>query len=328
MSVLGRLCLKLAKPIQIKPCDLLQTRCFRTKRKPGEKDLGSQPVIEDGNLPAVGFKALGRPVVFSAVFCGGTLAGCAIWQYENMREAAKRSRILGWRNELLGRKAGSLREEFRQWWKSLPHADKLFIPICALNCLVFAAWRIPNLQVTMLKWFASNPAGKATCLPMLLSAFSHYSIFHLGFNMFVLHSFMGPAVKLLGQEQFMAVYLSSGVLTSLASYVHKIGIGRMGYSLGASGAIYTVLGIFGTLVPDAQLHMILLPMFTFSASTAIKGLMCMDAVGLVMGWRVLDHSAHLAGILYGIFWVHMGSRLLWDSREPVVQAWHSIRSQR
>ena len=27
------------------------------------------------------------------------------------------------------------REEFRQWWKSLPHADKLFIPICALNCL-------------------------------------------------------------------------------------------------------------------------------------------------------------------------------------------------
>ena len=32
----------------------------------------------------------------------------------------------------------------------------------------------------------------------------------------------------------------------------------------------------------------------------------MDAVGLVMGWRVLDHSAHLAGILYGIFWVHMG----------------------
>ena len=36
------------------------------------------------------------------------------------------------------------------------------------------------VKVTMLKWFASNPAGKATCLPMLLSAFSHYSIFHLG----------------------------------------------------------------------------------------------------------------------------------------------------
>ena len=32
----------------------------------------------------------------------------------------------------------------------------------------------------MLKWFAANPGGSATCLPTLLSAFSHYSIFHLG----------------------------------------------------------------------------------------------------------------------------------------------------
>ena len=30
-----------------------------------------------------------RPLVFGAVFSGGTLAGCAVWQYENMREAAR-----------------------------------------------------------------------------------------------------------------------------------------------------------------------------------------------------------------------------------------------
>lgn len=40
-------------------------------------------------LMFVNIGSLYRPVVFSAVFCGGTLAGCAIWQYENMREAAK-----------------------------------------------------------------------------------------------------------------------------------------------------------------------------------------------------------------------------------------------
>ena len=32
--------------------------------------------------------------------------------------------------------------------------------------LVFAAWRVPGLQSTMIKWFTSNPAGNATCLPM------------------------------------------------------------------------------------------------------------------------------------------------------------------
>ena len=36
--------------------------------------------------------------------------------------------------------------------------------------------------------------------------------------------FMGPAVELLGKEQFVAVF------TSLASYVHKVGTARVGFS--------------------------------------------------------------------------------------------------
>merc|ERR1712037_66753 len=55
-----------------------------------------------------------------------------------------------------------------------------------------------GLQSTMIKWFTSNPTGSATCLPMVLSTFSHYSLFHLGCNMVALHSFMGAAVHGLG----------------------------------------------------------------------------------------------------------------------------------
>ena len=40
--------------------------------------------------------------------------------------------------------------------------------------------------------------------------------------MYVLHSFISPAVKLLGSEQFLAVYLSAGVISSLASMVYKV----------------------------------------------------------------------------------------------------------
>ena len=32
----------------------------------------------------------------------------------------------------------------------------------------------------MSKWFAATPAGTATCLPMILSVFSHHSAWHLG----------------------------------------------------------------------------------------------------------------------------------------------------
>ena len=70
--------------------------------------------------------------------------------------------------------------------------------------------------------FTSNPGSRKLCLPMLLSTFSHFSGIHLAANMFVLDSFMAPAVHLLGKEQFLGVYLTSGVFTSLASYVHKV----------------------------------------------------------------------------------------------------------
>lgn len=150
MSILGRLCSNFARNnFQVKSCELWQSRCFRTKRsgKTG-KDNSTPPVPEDayGSLPPVGFSALGRPVVFGLVFSGSALAGCAVWQYENMREAARRSRIPDWSREVFGRKAGDIREEFRQWWKGLQPADKMFVPICAINCLVFAAWRYPPLQ--------------------------------------------------------------------------------------------------------------------------------------------------------------------------------------
>jgi hypothetical protein len=37
--------------------------------------------------------------------------------------------------------------------------------------------------------------------------------------------------------------------------------------------------------------------------------MALDAAGMVMGWRFFDHAAHLSGILFGIFWCHLGRYL-------------------
>jgi rhomboid-like protein len=33
---------------------------------------------------------------------------------------------------------------------------------------------------------------------------------------------------------------------------------------------------------------------------ALKAILLFDTVGLVMGWRVLDHAAHLGGVLFGM----------------------------
>lgn len=68
---------------------------------------------------------------------------------------------------------------------------------------------------------------------MFLSTFSHYSAFHIFANMYVLHSFSNAAVLALGKEQFLAFYLSAGVIASLTSVLYKALTLQAGLSLGA-----------------------------------------------------------------------------------------------
>jgi rhomboid-like protein len=61
-------------------------------------------------------------------------------------------------------------------------------------------------------------------------------------------------VSILGKEQFAALYLSAGVISSFASSLYKVATSRIGYSLGASGALFTMIGVYGTLLPDSKLQ--------------------------------------------------------------------------
>lgn len=76
---------------------------------------------------------------------------------------------------------------------------------------------------------------------MVLSTFSHYSGFHIFANMYVLHSFANVATKSLGTEQFLGLYLTAGVLSSLASYAFKASAGAAGMSLGAVSAFECII---------------------------------------------------------------------------------------
>jgi len=276
----------------------------------------------------LGWSVLFRPAVFTVTFSGLTIGVCSVWQYENMRSAALQSKLFsGLGGFIRQQKAGQLREMASQWWDQLSEGHKLFWPLAGLNLLVWCSWRVPTLQPVMMKWFMCNPAGRATCLPLLLSTFSHHSLIHLGVNMFVLHSLAPHMVHFLGKEQFLAVYLIGGVTSSLASSAVKVARGTMTFSLGASGAIMTALGMLGTLTPDSRMHIVLLPMLTFSAGTAIKCLGLVDLTGLLAGWKVFDHAAHLAGLLVGVIWCYQGNKLIWQNREEIVTVWHNFRDK-
>ena len=55
------------------------------------------------------------------------------------------------------------------------------------------------------------------------------------------------------------------------SYRFRVITGTAGMSLGASGALFTILGIYGTLMPESRWSIIFLPMYSFSAEDGIKG---------------------------------------------------------
>jgi len=165
-----------------------------------------------------------------------------IWEYEKIRSKAvsilRNANPLGWikrqpKHEAeLQTELARIKKDMSALWNRLTPGEQVFAPIFVLNAVVFGLWRIPRLKLTMLKYFCSNPAGQAVCWPMFLSTFSHYSLFHLAANMYVLHSFSG-AVNALGREQFVGLYLSAGVISSFASYAYKIAILQPGFSLGA-----------------------------------------------------------------------------------------------
>ncbi|CAL8363289.1 unnamed protein product [Merluccius merluccius] len=282
------------------------------------------------HIPPRKFGRLVKPLVFTVGFTGCSFATAAIWQYESLKSRVQSyfdELRADWLEKLRPQKQGDFRKEINQWWNSLSEGQRTVTGIIAANVVVYCCWRVPALQRTMLRYFTSDPsASKSVCSSMLLSTFSHYSLLHLSANMYVLWSFSSSAVSMLGPEQFMAVYLSAGVISTMASYVAKTTTGRFGPSLGASGAIMTVLAAVCTKMPEAKLAIIFLPMFTFTAGNALKAVVAMDTAGVVLGWRFFDHAAHLGGALFGIWYILFGHELIWKNRDRLVRVWHNLRT--
>ncbi|KAM4728201.1 presenilin-associated rhomboid-like protein A, mitochondrial [Anableps anableps] len=295
--------------------------------------------------PKVRRPTLFRPLMFTVGFAGCSFGGAAILQYETLKARVQTSKdgeeleklVMGsqdmaywhdWWNQLSSfqRQLLLLMSMVDDFWSSLTEGQRTVTGIIAINTAVLCCWRIPAMQRTMIKYFTSNPASKTRCLPMVLSSFSHYSIIHMVANMYVLWTFSSGIVSLLGKEQFLAVYLSAGVMSTMVSYVCKTATGRFYPSLGASGAVMAVLAAVCAKVPEAKLGIIFLPMVTFTAGNALKALVAIDTAGLMLGWRLFDHAAHLGGALFGVWYVAYGHKLIWRRREPLVKLWHDLRS--
>lgn len=139
-------------------------------------------------------------------------------------------------------------------------------------------------------------------------------------------SFAPPLVSAFGPENFVALYASAGVLSSLGGLLHKLATNCTLPSLGASGALMFLVSCTAQLWPKAVFGVVLLPGVTLEAQQALLGVVCLDLVGLLLGWRALDHAAHLAGTALGVLLVNGGGfALLAAAQSRVLREWRSLR---
>ncbi|CAH8630451.1 unnamed protein product [Heterobilharzia americana] len=170
-------------------------------------------------------------------------------------------------------------------------------------------------------------------LSMLLSVFSHQSIFHLAVNMYVLHSFALSVISLIGAEGFISLFIAGGIFSNYVSLINKIFRRSTLQSIGASGGICAIVGAFAMLQPDARLcipFVVDIIPHSFQATSAVWCMLCLEAIGTLFFTHrsVFDHAAHAGGLLFGMLYGMNGADFIWERRRAVLSWWRSIRDQK
>lgn len=125
---------------------------------------------------------------------------------------------------------------------------------------------------------------------LITSAFTHYNLFHLLFNMYALYIIGSQIESFFGKRKYTLIYLFSALTGSLMSVIF---LPSSGGSLGASGAIF---GLFGSLIYFGYHYRLYL-------GTVIKSqIIPLVLFNLVLGFMFsnVDNAAHIGGLVGGI----------------------------
>ncbi len=156
------------------------------------------------------------------------------------------------------------------------------------------------------KYIALNPKnileGKYIWT-LLTSMFMHSpsSIFHLFVNMLSLF-FIGSFVeRIIGSKRYLKFYLASGIFSGiffvLWSFLFNTDLNV--YAVGASGAIFSLVGLLVILTPNIPVYIMFIP-YPIKIKYAAPGLLLLLWIISIAGNIPIGNSAHLGGLLFGL----------------------------
>ncbi len=136
------------------------------------------------------------------------------------------------------------------------------------------------------------------------SIFLHASIDHILFNMIALFFFGTYLERMVGPRLFLVIFFIAGIVGNFGYMLTAPG--SMVPAIGASGAIYGIVGTLAVLTPMTLVYVyfiVPMPMVVFAALYAV-----LDFVGLFAPSDIA-HGAHIGGLLVGVaFGIYMRQR--------------------
>lgn len=174
-----------------------------------------------------------------------------------------------------------------------------------INVLVFIIITILlSLNLITYDYFALKPANIFLGIYLwtfITSMFMHAGFLHLFVNMFSL-IFIGPLIeKIIGKKRFVKFYiiagLVSGLLFVLASLLIKSDFNA--YAVGASGALFGLIGLMMFLTPNLKVYIMFIPI-PIKIKYAAPGMLIILWIISIAGNIPIGNIAHLGGLLAGL----------------------------
>jgi membrane associated rhomboid family serine protease len=126
---------------------------------------------------------------------------------------------------------------------------------------------------------------------LFTAMFLHAGLLHIALNMYALYLFGSIIEAAYGQVRFLIIYVVSGLLASVVSFVF---INPQTVAVGASGAIFGLLGAWVAYNFRRR--------GSSFASANLRWAAMLIGLNLVLGFTIpgIDYSAHLGGLVAGV----------------------------
>jgi membrane associated rhomboid family serine protease len=192
-------------------------------------------------------------------------------------------------------------------------------PMPWVNAFIICLNVLSYLLLLAFGW--SWTCGRGTgFLSIVLYGFSHAGFWHLIGNMWALYIFGNAVNRRIGNRYYLIAYLAAIVLVGLPAWLFM-----PGGVIGASGAVYAVIGMALLLLPSARLRVGFIVIFPITLLVAlfrkpeetwqwmirwgdfqVRMLVCLVFVPLLEVWGLVTsgggvwHLGHLLGLIVGI----------------------------